>query len=120
MRETNPQPAPLPQAPHLAKSAGQMWEDNVNQGDRFEHVRFLQDIPLQLTVELGRKRLLIQDLLQLHEGAVIELAKHVGEPFEILVNHKLVAYGEVVVINDKFGVRITDIISLPERTQPSP
>ncbi len=81
------------------------------------NLQFILDIPLQITVELGRKRLLVHDLLQLSQGSVIELSKQIGEPFEVLVNHKLIARGEVVVINDKFGVRITDIISPMERVQ---
>jgi flagellar motor switch protein FliN/FliY len=81
------------------------------------NLRFVLDVPLQITVELGRKRLLIQELLQLNQGSVIELAKQVGEPFSVMVNQKLIARGEVVVVNDKFGVRITDIISPSERMQ---
>ena len=81
------------------------------------NLRFLLDIPLQVTVELGRKRLVVHDLLQLNQGSVIELTKQIGEPFEVLVNQRLIARGEVVVINDKFGVRITDIISPTERVQ---
>ena len=81
------------------------------------NLRFILDIPLQVTVELGRKHLIVHDLLQLNQGSVIELSKQIGEPFEVLVNQKLIARGEVVVINDKFGVRITDIISPSERVQ---
>jgi flagellar motor switch protein FliN/FliY len=84
---------------------------------RSPNLRFLLDIPLQVTVELGRKRLVVHDLLQLNQGSVIELTKQIGEPFEVLVSQKLIARGEVVVINDKFGVRITDIISPTERVQ---
>jgi flagellar motor switch protein FliN len=86
-------------------------------GETPPNLKFILDIPLQVTVELGRKRLLVHDLLQLSQGSVIELSKQIGEPFEVLVNHKLIARGEVVVINDKFGVRITDIISPLERVQ---
>lgn len=86
-------------------------------GETSPNLQFILDIPLQVTVELGRKRLLVHDLLQLSQGSVIELSKQIGEPFEVLVNHKLIARGEVVVINDKFGVRITDIISPLERIQ---
>ncbi len=75
------------------------------------------DIPLTVTVELGRSKMLINDLLQLGQGSVIELTKLVGEPLEVLINQKLVARGEVVVVNDKFGVRITDIVSTMERVQ---
>jgi flagellar motor switch protein FliN/FliY len=81
------------------------------------NLQFILDIPLLVTVELGRKRLLVHDLLQLSQGSVIELAKQIGEPFEVLINQKLIARGEIVVINDKFGVRITDIISPLERVQ---
>ena len=75
------------------------------------------DIPLTVTVELGRSKMLINDLLQLSQGSVVELTKLVGEPLEVLVNQKLVARGEVVVVNEKFGVRLTDIVSPMERVQ---
>ena len=78
---------------------------------------FILDIPLELSVELGRTKMLISDLLQLGQGSVIELTKLAGEPLEILVNQKLVARGEVVVVNEKFGVRLTDIISPMERVK---
>jgi len=75
------------------------------------------DIPLEVSVELGRAKMLISDLLQLGQGSIIELTKLAGEPMEILVNQKLVARGEVVVVNEKFGVRLTDIISPAERVK---
>ena len=78
---------------------------------------FILDIPLTVAVELGRSKMLINDLLQLGQGSVIELTKLVGEPLEVLVNQKLVARGEVVVVNDKFGVRLTDIVTPMERVQ---
>jgi len=78
---------------------------------------FILDIPLQITVELGRAQMLINDLLQLGQGSVVELSKLAGEPMEVLVNQKLVARGEVVVVNEKFGVRLTDIISPLERIE---
>lgn len=78
---------------------------------------FILDIPLSVSAELGRSKLLINDLLQLGQGSVIELDKLAGEPLEILVNGKLVARGEAVVINEKFGVRLTDIISPMERVK---
>lgn len=76
---------------------------------------FLLDIPLEVTVELGRARMLIRDLLQLGQGSILELDKLAGEPLEILVNNRLVARGEVVVVNDKFGIRLTEVISPQER-----
>ncbi len=75
----------------------------------------LLDVPLDVSVELGRTRMTIQDLLALGPGAVIELDKVAGEPLDILINDRLVARGEAVVVNDKFGVRITDIVSPQER-----
>lgn len=78
---------------------------------------FILDIPLEITVELGKTKMLINDLLQLGQGSVIELTKLAGEPLEILVNNKLVARGEPVVVNEKFGVRLTDIISPIERVK---
>ena len=78
-------------------------------------MEFILDIPLTLTVELGRNRLLISELLQLGQGSVIELTKLAGEPMDIYVNQRLIARGEVVVVNEKFGVRLTDIVSPAER-----
>jgi flagellar motor switch protein FliN/FliY len=78
-------------------------------------VEFLLDIPLLISVELGRTMMLIKNLLQLGQGSVIELDKIAGEPMEVLINNKLVARGEVVVVNEKFGIRLTDIISPSER-----
>jgi flagellar motor switch protein FliN/FliY len=78
-------------------------------------IELLLDIPLEITAELGRTRMIINDLLQLGQGSVIELNKLAGEPLEILVNQKLIARGEVVVVNEKFGIRLTDIISPLER-----
>jgi len=73
------------------------------------------DIPLTLTVELGRNRILISDLLELSQGSVIELTKLAGEPMDVFANNKLIAMGEVVVVNEKFGVRLIDIASRAER-----
>jgi flagellar motor switch protein FliN/FliY len=78
---------------------------------------FILDIPLEVSAELGRTKLLINELLQLGQGSVVELNKLAGEPLEIYVNGKLVARGEAVVINEKFGIRLTDIISPIERVK---
>jgi flagellar motor switch protein FliN/FliY len=75
----------------------------------------LLDVPLDLAVELGRARMSIQELLALSPGSVVELDKIAGEPLDILINNRLVARGEAVVVSDKFGVRITDIVSPAER-----
>jgi flagellar motor switch protein FliN/FliY len=86
-------------------------------GNETANLDFILDIPMEVAVELGRARMLISELLQLGQGSVIELSKLAGEPLEVLVNHKLIARGEVVVVNEKFGVRLTDIISPTERVR---
>ena len=78
---------------------------------------FILDIPLEVTVEMGRTRMLINDLLQIGQGSVIELNRLAGEPLDILINSKLIARGEVVVVSEKFGIRITDIVSPLERVK---
>ena len=83
--------------------------------DQTRRLDMLLDVPLDVSVELGRCRMTIHDLLALGPGAVIELDKVAGEPLDILINDRLVARGEAVVVNDKFGVRITDIVSPQER-----
>lgn len=88
----------------------------------FSKLKMILDVPLKVTVELGRTKMLVNDLLQLGQGSVIELDKIAGEPMEILINEKLVAMGEVVVVNEKFGVRLTDVVSqfgLGDVTQPT-
>ena len=78
---------------------------------------FILDIPLELSVELGKTRMLVNDLLQLGQGSIIELNKLAGEPLEVYINHKLIARGEVVVVNEKFGVRLTDVITPIDRVK---
>ncbi len=78
---------------------------------------FILDIPLELSVELGKTKMLVNDLLQLGQGSIVELGKLAGEPLEVFINSKLVARGEVVVVNEKFGIRLTDIISPLERVR---
>lgn len=87
----------------------------IKKNDR--NLDLILDIPLKVTVELGRTRMLVSELLNLGQGSVIELAKLAGESMEVLVNDKLVARGEAVVVNEKFGVRLTDIISPAERVE---
>src|SRR5271156_5752478 len=81
------------------------------------NLALILDIPLRVAVELGRTKMVVNDLLNLGQGSVIELNKLAGEPMEVLVNDKLVAKGEAVVVNEKFGVRLTDIISPTERVE---
>jgi flagellar motor switch protein FliN/FliY len=78
---------------------------------------FILDIPLHVTVELGRTKLLVKEVLQLTQGAVVELSKMAGEPLDVFVNSKLVARGEAVVVNEKFAIRLVDIVSPNERME---
>ncbi len=97
--------------------------DQIKTGDealnklKVQNLDFILDIPLKVSVELGRAQVVIKDMLQLGQGSVLELDKLAGEPLEVLVNGKLVARGEVVVVNEKFGIRLTDIISPLERIE---
>ena len=95
----------------------EVTEEGAASSGENKSLDLILDIPLTVTVELGRNKMLINDLLQLGQGSVIELKKLVGEPLEVLVNQKLVARGEVVVVNEKFGVRLTDIVSPMERVK---
>jgi flagellar motor switch protein FliN len=98
-----------------------MSEQNVSKSTNSTEseidVRRIFDIPLTVTVELGRSRIPIQNLLRLSQGSVLELSKLAGEPLDILVHGRLVARGEAVVVNDKFGVRLTDIVSPEQRLE---
>lgn len=80
-------------------------------------IDLLLDIPLQVSVEVGRSKILVNDLLQLQEGSLIELDKLAGEPLDLFVNGRLIARGEAVVINDKFGLRLTEVVSPSERIE---
>ncbi len=111
LREEAEKPAEAPAAaPPAAKPAVIGPED--------KKLEMILDIPLSLSVEMGRSKMLINDLLQLGQGSVIELTKLVGEPLDVLVNDKLIAKGEVVVVNnEKFGIRLTEVISPSDRIQ---
>jgi len=92
----------------LADGKAVGYDDNQN-------LDFLLDIPLRVTVELGQNTMIINNMLQLTQGSVVELDKTAGEPVDIYVNEKLLGKGEVIVVNEKFGVRITEIISQADR-----
>ena len=87
-------------------------EEASNQGLNLD---FIMDIPLTLRVELGRRKMHVNELLRLGQGSVIELTKLAGKPMDVFVSDRLIARGEVVVVNEKFGVRLTDVVSLTER-----
>jgi flagellar motor switch protein FliN/FliY len=105
------------ESPYQAKPASQLFED-LGSGAKpgsLNDFDMILDIPVQITVELGRTKLSIRNLLQLAHGSVVELDGLAGEPMDVLVNGTLIAQGEVVVVNDKFGIRLTDIITPAER-----
>jgi flagellar motor switch protein FliN/FliY len=86
-------------------------------GPPLNNLDFILDVPLEITVELGRTRMVINDLLKLGQGSVIELTKLAGDSLDILANQRLIARGEVVVTNEKYGIRLTEIISPVERVE---
>ena len=101
-----------------AASGGAIFKEFSGKGTHTEthnDIDFILDIPVQLTVELGRTKIAIKNLLQLAQGSVVELDGMAGEPMDVLVNGCLIAQGEVVVVNDKFGIRLTDIVTPAER-----
>ncbi|MDI1351447.1 MAG: flagellar motor switch protein FliN [bacterium] len=86
----------------------------IQEGEH-DKMELILDIPVSVTVEIGRTKMTIRNLLQLNQGGIVALDRLAGEPLDVLVNGTLVAHGEVVVVNDKFGVRLTDIVSKAER-----
>ena len=109
--------APKQDAGGAPGAPGESKKGVAGQSGPVQTLDFILDIPLKVTVELGRTKMMIRDILQLAQGSVVELSKFAGEPLEVLVNDKLVARGEVVVVNEKFGIRLTDIISPVERIE---
>lgn len=83
--------------------------------DESRKLETILDIPVNISMEVGRSKISIRNLLQLNQGSVVELDRVAGEPLDVLVNGTLIAHGEVVVVNDKFGIRLTDVISQIER-----
>ena len=102
----DPQPAALDNLKPDSPDAGTNRELNLD---------VVLDIPVTLSMEVGRSRVSIRNLLQLNQGSVVELERATGEPLDVYVNGTLIAHGEVVVVNDKFGIRLTDVISPAER-----
>jgi len=108
--EESPPPSTGKPSGHSGAQAGGNSESSIK-------LDFILDIPIEVTVELGRSKMLVNELLRLGQGSVIELSKLAGETLEILANQKLIARGEVVVVNDKYGVRLTEVISPLERIE---
>lgn len=109
--ETAAEPEPAAEPATLSTLAPQQTNAPLGNLD------FILDVPLQITVNLGETRMLIKELLQLGQGSVVELEKMAGEPMDVLIGDKLIARGEVVVVNEKFGVRLTDIVSTADRIE---
>ena len=118
------EPSTLFEAPPVAEGAA--WAEALDAGTPgpapaaeaqapLQDIQRVLDIPVQLTVELGRKKVPIKHVLQLGQGSIVELDTLAGEPMDVLVNGYLVAQGEVVVVNNKFGIRLTDVVTPSER-----
>ncbi len=118
------EPSTLFEAPPVAEGAA--WAEALDAGAPgpapaadaqapLHDIQRVLDIPVQLTVELGRKKVPIKHVLQLGQGSIVELDTLAGEPMDVLVNGYLVAQGEVVVVNNKFGIRLTDVVTPSER-----
>ncbi|OZI22353.1 flagellar motor switch protein FliN [Bordetella genomosp. 7] len=113
---TMPAGSPAAGSPAALPAGGSVFKPLANDmGGKGSDIDLIMDVPVQLTVELGRTRLTIKNLLQLGQGSVVELDGLAGEPMDIFVNGYLIAQGEVVVVEDKYGIRLTDIITPSER-----
>ena len=106
-----------PGAADIAAAEAMLAEPSapVNEGGGDVNLDVILDVPVTLSLEVGRTRLPIRSLLQLNQGSVVELERSAGEPLDVFVNGTLVAHGEVVVVNDKFGIRLIDVVSPAER-----
>jgi flagellar motor switch protein FliN/FliY len=104
-------------AEELAQAAAfdNLRDEAILEGKRDVNLEVILDVPVTLSMEVGRTRLPIRNLLQLNQGSVVELDRAAGEPLDVFVNGTLIAHGEVVVVNEKFGIRLTDVISPAER-----
>ena len=104
---TDAQPAPMQE----------LQDDAVSPGSEDVNMDVILDIPVTISMEIGRTRINIRNLLQLNQGSVVELDRLAGEPLDVMVNGTLIAHGEVVVVNEKYGIRLTDVISPAERVK---
>jgi flagellar motor switch protein FliN len=104
-------------AEELAQAAAfdNLRDEAILEGQRDVNLEVILDVPVTLSMEVGRTRIPIRNLLQLNQGSVVELDRAAGEPLDVFVNGTLIAHGEVVVVNEKFGIRLTDVISPAER-----
>ena len=103
-----PTDAPTAPVDHLQDDSAEVADEDAN-------IEVILDIPVTIAMEIGRTTISIRNLLQLNQGSVVELDRLAGEPMDVMVNGTLIAHGEVVVVNDKFGIRLTDVVSAAER-----
>ena len=103
------------ETPARAAEFNDLQDNGGADAAREVNIDVILDVPVTLSMEVGRTRIPIRNLLQLNQGSVVELDRAAGEPLDVFVNGTLVAHGEVVVVNDKFGIRLTDVISPAER-----
>ncbi|MDP9902292.1 flagellar motor switch protein FliN [Variovorax ginsengisoli] len=112
-----PTPAPAPAPAPVEQAVFQQLPEGHARNSNSVDIERVLDVPVQLTTEIGRTRLTIKNLLQLSQGSVVELDGLAGQPLDVLINGYLIAQGEVVVVNDKYGIRLTEIITPSERIQ---
>ncbi len=112
---SRPDPEEIKELLKESPATGRSPEHNTDEKSR--GLDFLYDIPLQISVEVGRSKMLLKDLLKMGEGYVIELDKLAGEPLDLYVNSRLIARGEAVMVGEKFGIRLTDVISTSDRIE---
>lgn len=104
-----------PSAPEAARASFQNLDDRSAPTSGDVNLDVILDVPVTLSMEVGRARIPIRNLLQLNQGSVVELERGAGEPLDVYANGTLIAHGEVVVVNEKFGIRLTDVVSPAER-----
>ena len=113
-----PAAAPVEQKMNYARAEFQELQDDMQpQANSEANLDVILDVTVTLSMEIGRTKISIRNLLKLNQGSVVELDRFAGEPMDVLVNNCLIAHGEVVVVNDKFGIRLTDVISAAERVK---
>jgi flagellar motor switch protein FliN/FliY len=118
MKQENSRPDPTELKELLEDNATASPAPKLSRDKKKERgLDFLYDIPLQISVEVGRSKILLKDMLKMDEGYVIELDKLAGEPLDLYVNSKLIARGEAVMVGEKFGIRLTDVVSTADRIQ---
>lgn len=112
-----PAPEELKELLDNDEMAGNSRPEHPGKGRTGRGLDFLYDVPLQISVEVGRSRILLRDLLRMGEGYVIELDKMAGEPLDLYVNSRLIARGEAVMVGEKFGIRLTEVLSTADRIE---